>query len=77
MKNPMTPWSCGVLLITVSGFWLPTSAQQSCESLKSLELPNVTITSATAITPPWKVPAQTGFLSTPEGLSVAVPFCRL
>ena len=77
MKNTMTPWSCGVLLIIVTGFWITASAQQSCESLKSLELPNVTITSASAITPPWKVPAQTGFLSTAEDLSVAVPFCRI
>jgi feruloyl esterase len=55
------------------------SAEQSCESLTSLKIPNVTITSATAIhTPPdWEVPSTPGRFGTPPGLKVSVPFCRV
>ena len=55
------------------------SAQQSCESLVSLKMPNVTITMATAIsTPPdFEVPSTPGRFGTPPGLKVSVPFCRV
>ncbi|MGA2511009.1 MAG: tannase/feruloyl esterase family alpha/beta hydrolase [Candidatus Acidiferrales bacterium] len=55
------------------------SAQQSCESLASLKMPNVTITLATAIsTPPdFEVPSTGGRFGTPAGLKVSVPFCRV
>ena len=56
-----------------------TSAQQSCESLASLKIPNVAITMATAIsTPPdFEVPSTPGRFGTPAGLKVSVPFCRI
>jgi feruloyl esterase len=55
------------------------SAQQSCESLASLAIANVTVSSATAIsTPPvFEVPSTPGRFGTPPGLKVAVPFCRV
>jgi feruloyl esterase len=55
------------------------SAQQSCESLASLKIPNVTVTSATPIsTPPdFEVPSTPGRFGTPPGLKVSVPFCRV
>src|ERR1700722_13885267 len=55
------------------------SAQQSCESLTSLKITNVTITLATAISAPpdWDVPSTPGRFGTPPGLKVSVPFCRL
>jgi feruloyl esterase len=55
------------------------SAQQSCESLASLKIANVTITSATAISAPpdWEVPSTPGRFGTPPGLKVSVPFCRV
>jgi feruloyl esterase len=55
------------------------SAQQSCESLASLKIPNVTITLATSIhTPPdFDVPSTPGRFGTPPGLKVSVPFCRV
>jgi feruloyl esterase len=60
---------------------LPSSAaaQQPCESLKSLSIPNVTITAATSIkTPPdWEAPSTPGRFGTPAGLKVSVPFCRI
>ncbi len=66
----------------LAGFLLvpaPASAQQSCESLASLKIPNVTITLAASIhTPPdFEVPSTPGRFGTPAGLKVAVPFCRV
>ena len=55
------------------------SAQQSCESLASLKITNVTITSATAVNPPpdFDVPSTPGRFGTPPGQKVSVPFCRV
>jgi feruloyl esterase len=55
------------------------SAQQSCESLTSVKIADVTITSATSIsTPPdFEVPSTPGRFGTPPGLKVSVPFCRV
>src|ERR1700691_2238061 len=57
----------------------PASAQQSCESLTSVKIADVTITSATSIsTPPdFEVPSTPGRFGTPPGLKVSVPFCRV
>ena len=57
----------------------PTDAQQSCESLSTLKIPNVTITLAKSIvTPPdFEVPSTGGRFGTPAGLRVSVPFCRV
>jgi hypothetical protein len=53
----------------------PASAQQSCESLASLKIPNVTITMATSIhaPPDFDVPSTPGRFGTPPGLKVS---CR-
>jgi feruloyl esterase len=55
------------------------AAQQSCESLASLRIPDVTITMTTSIlTPPhFDVPSTLGRFGTPPGLKVSVPFCRV
>jgi feruloyl esterase len=69
-----------VTLLLLSIFLLSTiaaQAQQSCESLASLEIPNVTITSAKAMDKGWELPAQQGFISTKAGMSVPFPFCRV
>lgn len=54
-------------------------AQQSCESLASLRIPDVTITLAAAINPPpaFEAPSTPGRFGTPPGLKVSVPFCRV
>jgi feruloyl esterase len=59
--------------------WGRAPAQQSCESLRSLEIPTVTITMSTAIhTPPdFDVPSTGGRFGTPPGMKVSVPFCRV
>jgi feruloyl esterase len=72
----------GILLFVMA--WVAfaaanASAQQSCESLASLKIANVTITKATAISAPpdWEVPSTPGRFGTPPGLKVSVPFCRV
>ncbi len=56
-----------------------SSAQQSCESLKSLNIQNVTITMATSIhvPPDFEVPSTGGRFGTRAGLKVSAPFCRV
>jgi feruloyl esterase len=56
---------------------LPVQAQQSCESLASIKIPNLTITSAKSLPAGWELPAQEGFISTKAGQKVSVPFCRI
>jgi feruloyl esterase len=58
---------------------VPAAAQQSCESLASLKIPNVTITLAKSIQPPpdFEVPSLPGRYGTPAGEKVSVPFCRV
>ncbi len=64
-----------ILLATAGALAAPAVAQAaSCEELKSMRLPDVTITGADAITPnpSWEPPAQRG----PRG-AATVPFCRV
>jgi feruloyl esterase len=56
---------------------LPVQAQQSCESLASIKIPNLTITSAKSLPAGWELPTQEGFISTKAGQKVSVPFCRI
>jgi feruloyl esterase len=74
-----------LFLILLAGLTLaalgagPASAQQSCESLASLKIRNVTITLAKSIEPPpdFEVPSLPGRYGTPAGEKVSVPFCRV
>jgi feruloyl esterase len=66
------PFVCFLLALAT-----PIQAQQSCESLASLNIPNLTITSAKALDKGWELPAQEGFISTKAGAKVSVPFCRI
>jgi len=71
-----------LLLALLAGFALapaPSSAQQSCGSLASLKIPDVTLTMAKSIEPPpdFEVPSLPGRYGTPQGLKVSVPFCRV
>ena len=70
---------CAVLLASFLLAPSRASAQQSCENLASLKIPNVTITMAKAITPPpdFDVPSTPGRFGTPPGMKVSVPFCRV
>ncbi|MGA2510211.1 MAG: tannase/feruloyl esterase family alpha/beta hydrolase [Candidatus Acidiferrales bacterium] len=55
------------------------AAQQSCESLTSLKIPNATITSATAINPPpdLTIPLPPSPIGPASNLTISQPFCRV
>jgi hypothetical protein len=54
-------------------------AQQSCESLTSLQIPNTTVTSATSIDPPpdLSIPLPPSPIGPTSTLTIATPFCRV
>jgi feruloyl esterase len=68
-----------ILSASIAFAAIPTAAQQSCESLTSLKIANVTITLAKSIQPPpeFEVPSLPGRYGTPAGEKVSVPFCRV
>ncbi|HTR47486.1 MAG TPA: tannase/feruloyl esterase family alpha/beta hydrolase [Verrucomicrobiae bacterium] len=55
------------------------AAQQSCDSLTSLKIPNAAIASATAINPPpdLTIPIPPGPIAPAGNLNIAVPLCRV
>jgi len=67
------------LLVGLSLLATRAVAQQSCESLTSLQIPNAKIESATAIAPPpdLVIPLPPGPLGPATKLSIAQPFCRV
>jgi feruloyl esterase len=71
--------SCLFLCLISFSLFIAASAQaqQSCESLASIKIPNVTITSAKSLDKGWELPVQEGFISTKAGIKVTVPFCRV
>ena len=58
MNHRTAPVILILLLACLTLVSIPAAAQQSCESLKSIKIPNVTITSVTAGTPGFELPAQ-------------------
>ncbi len=76
MKPSMGPILYPTFLAIFTLVTLPAVAQQSCESLKNLKIPNVTITSTEAGQPGYELPALTGFINTPAR-KLQVPFCRV
>jgi feruloyl esterase len=77
MKFRICPFTFLCLLAAFQIFPISSAAQQSCEGLASIKIPNVTITSAKSITPPWEVPSTSGMFGTKAGQKVSVPFCRI
>ncbi|MBN2320072.1 MAG: tannase/feruloyl esterase family alpha/beta hydrolase [Acidobacteria bacterium] len=68
------------LVFLLAGFALvsiPAAAQQTCESLKSIEIPNITITSVTAGSPGYELSGQAGAMGNIPARKVQVPFCRI
>ncbi len=76
MKGPKGLILYAVLLSSLSFFPIPAAAQQSCESLKSIRIRNVTITSVTAGGPGYELPSQGGLTNMPAR-KINVPFCRI
>ena len=76
MKHRVGPVLYLVLLVSFALISLPAAAQQPCESLASIKIPNVTITSAKAGSPGFELPAQAGLMNMPA-TKIPVPFCRV
>ena len=57
-------------------FSIPAAAQQSCESLASIKLPNITITSAKAGAAEFEMATQSGLRNLPAR-KIKTPFCRI
>ena len=67
-----------ILLVTcLTLVSIPAAAQQPCESLKSIKIPNVTITAVTAGTPGYALPSQVGAMGNTPARKIQVPFCRI
>lgn len=77
MKLSVGPVFSVVALATLAIASGTAAAQQSCESLKSIKIPNVTITSVTAGSPGFELPAQSGLLGETPARKIPVPFCRI
>lgn len=77
MRHRAIPTLCAVILVVSACMAVPAAAQQSCESLKSIRIPNVTITSVTAGKPGFELPAQSGLMGNIPAMKVPVPFCRI
>jgi feruloyl esterase len=70
---------CLIFLMVLGMAPKQVAAQQSCDSLISLKIPNATVTSATAINPPpdLVIPLPPSPISPASKLSVSEPFCRV
>jgi len=77
MKSPVCSLMYAGFLAVFAFAAIPASAQQSCESLKSVKIPNVTITSATAGKPGFKLPGQAGPMGDVPARTINAPFCRI
>ena len=69
-----------LLLVLLAGFLIasiPAAAQQSCESLASVKIPNVTITKVTAGKPGDSLAAQAGGMGNVPGRAIKSPYCRI
>ena len=75
MKRSSSILLCAVFLALLIPR-LPAAAQQSCESLKSIKIPNVTITSVEKGSPGYELPAISGFINMPPQ-KINEPFCRI
>jgi feruloyl esterase len=77
----MKPRFIAILLFVCLAAFAPARAvaQQSCDSLTTLKIPNATITSAAAIDPPpdLSIPLPPSPIGPASTLTIATPFCRV
>jgi len=68
-----------ILLASIALTPVGAFAQESCESLASLKIPDVTLTMAKSIAPPpdFEIPSLPGKYGTPPGQKTSIPFCRV
>lgn len=77
MRHRLAPSLFVLLLIAFAP--RRAAAQQSCDSLTSLKIPNATITSATAVDPPpdLVIPIPASPIAPASNLTISTPFCRV
>jgi feruloyl esterase len=66
-----------VLLAGSLAVSIPAVAQQTCDSLASIKIPNVTITKVTAGKQGDSLPAQASSMGNMPGRAIKVPYCRI
>jgi feruloyl esterase len=76
MNHPVKPILFAIALAVFAFACIPAMAQQSCDSLKSIKVPNVTITSVEAGSAGYQLKAESGFVNAP-GIKISAPFCRI
>jgi feruloyl esterase len=76
MNHSVKPVLFAILISVLALASIPAMAQQSCDSLKSLKIPNITITSVEAGSPGYQLKAESGFVNAP-GAKISAPFCRV
>ncbi len=77
MRHRASPIVFAVFLAAFVFMSLPAWAQQPCESLKSIKIPNVTITAVTAGKPGFELPGQSGPMGKTPAMKIPVSFCRI
>jgi feruloyl esterase len=76
MKHPLWPVLSVIFFAAFALISIPATAQQTCESLKDIKIPNVTITKVTPGGSGSTVPATRGFMGGP-GAAINVPYCKV
>jgi feruloyl esterase len=77
MKQRMKPVLYTAFFAIFALVSLPAAAQQSCESLASIKIPNITIKSAKAGSPGFELPPQAGLMGNMPAVKIPVAFCRV
>jgi feruloyl esterase len=77
MNHRTVPVVLVLLLASVAIATIPAPAQQTCESLQSIKIPNITITKVTTGSPGFSLSAQAGAMGNAPGRNINVPFCRI
>ena len=78
MERYTNQFTCSAFLLLVSALVaVPAGAQEPCENLASIEMPNVTFTAATSLAAQWEIPSNPGPFGDPGGRKVSVSFCRV
>ncbi|HXJ17016.1 MAG TPA: tannase/feruloyl esterase family alpha/beta hydrolase [Candidatus Polarisedimenticolia bacterium] len=79
MRHRLVAFLCLAALSAFTFLAKPVGAQQSCEKLMSLKIPNATIVSATAINPPpdLEIPIPASPMGPATTLKISSAFCRV
>ena len=77
MNHRTVQVTLALLLASFALVSIPAAAQQPCDSLKSIKIPNITITSVTAGNPGYELSGQAGAMGNVPARKIQTPFCRV